>query len=217
MIDTLVLDLDGPLLDGMQRHYRCYRDILEEHSLRPIPVECYWEMKRNKVNRRTLLECSDALPLYDEFVATWIRRIETREYLKFDKLQNNVINILSNWKEQGIRLLVATMRNNPSNLAWQLDTLNLRRFFDDVVVVGNGQNGANKAADVRPKLMGRRIDRVVWVGDTEVDVAAARELGVGVCALTCGLRTRDYLLTLSPDSIEADIHSFAEKMREKHD
>jgi phosphoglycolate phosphatase-like HAD superfamily hydrolase len=109
------------------------------------------------------------------------------------------------------------MRNNPSNLTWQLDMLNLRRFFDDVVVVGSGQYGANKASEVKPKLMGLCVDRVVWVGDTEVDVAAARELGVRVCVLTCGLRTRDYLLTLFPDYIEANIHSFADEMSKNHD
>ena len=217
MISTLVLDLDGPLLDGMRRHYRCYSDILEERGFRPIPVERYWEMKRYRVNRRVLLECSDALSLYDEFLETWIDRIETREYLELDRLQHNVTNILSKWKEGELRLLLATMRNNPRNLTWQLDMLNLRRFFDDVVVVGSGHDGANKASQVKPKMTGLCVDSVVWVGDTEVDVAAARELGVRVCTLTCGLRTEEYLVSVSPDCIEPDLHSFAEKMNRNND
>jgi phosphoglycolate phosphatase-like HAD superfamily hydrolase len=65
--------------------------------------------------------------------------------------------------------------------------------------------------------MGQCVDRVVWVGDTEVDVAAARELGVRVCALTCGLRTKEYLVNLSPDYIEAGLHSFAERMDNDND
>lgn len=217
MISTLVLDLDGPLLDGMQRHYSCYSDILQEHKFRPIPVELYWEMKRNRVNRKVLLECSNALSFYDEFFETWISRIEKREYLELDRLQHNVTNILLNWKERELRLLLATMRNNPRNLAWQLDMLNLRRFFDDVVVVGSEHGGANKAFAVNAKLIGQRVDRVVWVGDTEVDVAAARELGVKVCALTCGLRTKEYLVSLSPDYIETDLQSFAEKVDNNND
>jgi phosphoglycolate phosphatase len=207
MISTLVLDLDGPLLEGMQRHYRCYSDILQERNFKPIPVELYWEMKRNRVNRRVLLECSDALLLYDEFLEAWIDRIETREYLEFDTLQDNVTNVLLEWKEKELRLLLATMRKNPMNLTWQLDMLNLSRFFDDVVVVGG--DGATKASEVRAKLRGQHADRVVWVGDTEVDVAAARDLGVRVCALTCGLRTKEYLASLSPDYIETGLHSLA--------
>jgi phosphoglycolate phosphatase-like HAD superfamily hydrolase len=217
MISTLVLDLDGPLLDGMQRHYRCYSDIMKERRFRPIPVELYWEMKRNKVSRRILLECSDALPLYDEFLETWIDRIETKEYLELDRLQYDVMNILSKWKERELRMILATLRNDPKNLTWQLDMLDLRRFFDDVVVVGSGQDGANKASEVKAKLMDQCLDRIVWVGDTEVDVAAARELGVRVSALTCGLRTKEYLVSLSPDYIEADLHSFSEKMNKNND
>jgi len=212
MISTLVLDLDGPLLDGMQRHYCCYSDILEEHGYRPLSVERYWEMKRNRVDRRELLECSDALSLYDKFLETWIERIETRKYLELDKVQNNVNTILSNWKGSRLRLLLATMRNNTSNLIWQLNMLDLRRFFDDVVVVGSGKNGAGKASEVKPKLMGLSLDSIVWVGDTEIDVAAARKLGVRVCVLTCGLRAKKYLASLSPDYIEADLYCFAEKV-----
>jgi phosphoglycolate phosphatase-like HAD superfamily hydrolase len=215
MISTLVLDLDGPLLDGMQRHYRCYRDILEKHKCEPLPVECYWQMKRQKVDQRVLLECSGALPIYDQFLRAWNTEIETRKYLELDKLQYNVINILSKWKERCIRLVLATMRNNPSNLTWQLGTLNIGRFFDDVVRVGS--DGATKASAVKPKLEGLRVDRVIWVGDTEVDIAAAREIGVRVCALTCGLRTEGYLAGLFPDHVEPDLQSFAEKMDKCND
>ncbi len=217
MISTIVLDLDGPLLDGMQRHYRCYSDILKERGFKAIPVEMYWEMKRNRVNRRIFLEYSDAESLYDEFLITWIDRIEKREYLELDRLQHNVANILTHWKKRELRLIMATLRNNPENLTWQLDMLNLRRFFDDIVVVGSENDGAYKASRVKAKLMGQSIDNAVWVGDTEVDVTAARELGVKVCVLTCGLRTKEYLTSLSPDYIEADLHSFAEEMNKTND
>jgi phosphoglycolate phosphatase len=217
MISMLVLDLDGPLLDGMRRHHRCYSDILQQRKFQPVPIELYWEMKRNRVSRRVLLEYSNALSLYDEFLDAWINRIETREYLALDRLQHNVTNVLLGWKQRELRLLLATMRNNSRNLAWQLDMLNLSRFFDDVVVVGSGHDGANKAPEVKARMMGQRTDRVVWVGDTEVDVAAARQLGVRVCALTCGLRTKEYLVSLSPDYIETDLQSLAEIVNNNND
>ena len=210
MISTIVLDLDGPLLDGMLRHYRCYSDILEELSFTPIPIEQYWAMKRNRINRRVLLQYSNAQSLYDKFLEIWTERIETKEYLEFDSLQNNVENILSQWKERNIQLILATMRNNTSNLSWQLKVLNLTRFFDEVVVVGSGLHGVSKATKVKEKLIGKCVDEVFWVGDTEVDVAAARELGIRVSALTCGLRTEEFLTSLSPDSIEENLLSFAE-------
>lgn len=217
MISALILDLDGPLLDGMQRHYSCYRNILDEYGFRPIPVEQYWEMKRNRVDRRALLELSGARTLYNEFLNAWMDRIESREYLELDRLQNGVVDILSRWKRQGLRLFLDTMRNRPDNLSWQLDKLELLQFFEDVVVVGSQEDRTSKASKIRPRLTGIDVNGVVWVGDTEADVVAARELGVRMCALTCGLRTREYLVSLLPDYIEGDLHSFEEIVRKNID
>jgi phosphoglycolate phosphatase len=217
LISALILDLDGPLLDGMQRHYRCYRDVLNEYGYRAIPVEQYWEMKRNRVDRRALLELSGASSLYNEYLNAWMDRIEAREYLELDRLQNDVVDVLLRWKRQGLRLFLDTMRNRPDNLSWQLDKLELRQFFEDVVVVGSGEDGVSKASEIKPRLTGIDVNGLVWVGDTEADVVAARELGVRMCALTCGLRTREYLMSLLPDYIEADLHSFEETVRKNID
>ncbi|MDD5180280.1 MAG: HAD hydrolase-like protein [Gallionellaceae bacterium] len=211
-IKTIILDLDGPLLDGMQRHYQCYRDILLEHGFAPIPMRQYWEMKRNRVDRRKLLALSNASDLYDEFLASWIQRIEARKYLALDRLQSRVEDILVNWKKSGIRLLLATMRNNAAHLHWQLDKLGIADSLDEVVVVGSGQAGASKSAEIKPLLSNKRLDEVIWIGDTEVDIHAARELGVKVCVLTCGLRAEEYLASLAPDMIEENLSSFATKL-----
>lgn len=215
MIDMLILDLDGPLLNGIERHYGCYKQILEEHGYTPIPKEQYWEMKRSRVDRRKLLELSGALSLYDEYLALWLQRIETKEYLVLDRLQNGAAGILSGWKNLGIRLLLATMRNHGENLHWQLRRVGIQDLLDEILVVGTERGSAGKAALVRDKLRDMDVKSILWVGDTEVDVQAARACGVKVCALTCGLRTGEYLASLSPDFLERDLTSFAERFAEK--
>jgi len=212
VIRTIVLDLDGPLLDGMYRHYQCYSDILTAHGFDPIPMHQYWEMKRNRVDRRQLLTLSNSAGIYDEFLAAWMGRIETKEYLALDRLQDHVVDILRDWKKSGIRLLLATMRNNAANLHWQLGELGIAQLLDEVVVVGSSQAGASKSAEIRPLLNDIRLNEVIWVGDTEVDIYAAREMGVEVCALTCGLRAEEYLASLLPDMIEENLSALAEKL-----
>ncbi len=189
----------------MYRHYQCYCDILLEHDFDPIPIHQYWEMKRDRVSRRQLLALSNAIELYEIFLATWMQRIESREYLDMDQLQYGVVDILSNWKKLGVRLVLATMRNNSANVSWQLKKLKIAHFFDALVVVGSD---ARKSAEVKPVLNNVSLEEVIWIGDTEVDINAARELGVKVCALTCGLRTETYLASLSPDVLEKDLSSF---------
>jgi len=176
----------------------------------PIPVDLYWEKKRNRVDRRALLSLSHAAGIYDEFLAAWLSMIETRESLALDRLQTGVVEILERWKLRGVKLLLATMRNHTANLHWQLGELGIVRLFDRIVVVGSAEAGANKSAEIGPHLERSRLDEVVWVGDTEVDIQAARDLGVKICAVTCGLRTSEYLASLHPDMLKANLTDFAE-------
>lgn len=208
-IKTIVLDLDGPLLDGTLRHWQCYSDILTAGGYEPIDLPRYWDMKRNRIDRRRLLALSDATDFCDEFLDIWLQKIEDREYLSLDRLQPGATDVLSDWKNSDKKLVLATMRNNRANLQWQLDELGIARFLDAVVVVGSSQSGADKAANVGPLLAGTRSDESIWVGDTEVDIDAARTLGIRICALSCGLRTEKYLAHLSPDMLHSDLASLA--------
>jgi phosphoglycolate phosphatase-like HAD superfamily hydrolase len=216
-INTIVLDLDGPLLEGMYRHYQCYSDILTEQGFVPISMPRYWEMKRNRIDRRQLLSLSKASNIYDLFLFEWLRRIETKKYLALDQLQTGVIDILQDWGENRKRLLLATMRNNSVNLHWQLRELGIAQFFNEIVVVGSGEAGANKSVKIKLLLNNVSLDETIWIGDTEVDIHAARELGVKICALTCGLRASEYLASLAPDLLELDLSSFAITGFEKYD
>lgn len=207
---TIILDLDGPLLDGVRRHYECYSKILSEHGFIPVSLDQYWELKRAKVDRNKLLALSGAGELYDKFIALWLERIESVEYLALDIVQPGAIATLIRWKQLDIRLILATMRNNIKNLEWQLEKFGLFPLLDHVVAVGSGQAGEDKANQVRPLLLNSFAGQTVWVGDTEVDIFAARTLGVKVCALTCGLRTREYLTSLLPDMLEPNLVAFAE-------
>lgn len=201
MIEIIVLDLDGPVLEGKYRHYQCYRDILIENNYIPLSIEQYWEMKRNRIDRHRILGKSNADDMYDLFLRSWLERIEEKRYLALDVLQPGVLQKLYEWKSSGIRLIMATMRNNLENLRWQLDSLSLSVFFEQVIAVKTSQKEKGKAENVKAFLDGSGKDSVLWVGDTEVDIDAARILGVKVCAVGSGLRTIDYLATLKPDYV----------------
>jgi phosphoglycolate phosphatase len=198
---AIILDLDGPVLDGKRRHYQCYKDILLEQGHAPIAIETYWEMKRNRIDRYEMLGLSDAESFYDDFLTTWMDRIEEKKYLSLDRLQIGAIRKLQNWKAAGVTLILATLRNNEDNLNWQLSALKLLPLLDKIIAVGTGTKEINmdKAKAVVRYIEQINRDNVLWVGDTEVDILAARALDVKVCAVGCGLRTLEYLATLKPD------------------
>jgi phosphoglycolate phosphatase-like HAD superfamily hydrolase len=218
----MVLDLDGPILEGVDRHHTVYREILLENGFQPLPRDAYWELKKSLVNRRQMLAMSQAETLYDAFLRAWLARIELKQYLQLDTLQPGVLEVLHRWRERGIRLILATMRSNEAHLHWQLQELGLREYFADVVVVAepaatHGRIGQSKAAGVRGLVEGLPPDSVIWVGDTEADMQAAQELGVRSAAVLCGLRTEAFLRTFHPDTIVRNLPELAVRLEQRAD
>lgn len=210
MIDTIILDLDGPILDGRLRHYQCYSDILLERGFTPIHIDQYWRMKRDRKNRHLLLSASGADCLYDEFLTSWIERIEQERYLAFDRLQPGVIQKLNVWKRENIRLGLITMRNNPVTLHRQLELLGLTPLFDKIISVNISREAAGDKADAARSFVDEeRKDSILWIGDTEIDILAARQLGAKVCVVSCGLRITEYLAGLDPDFLVFDLNAVA--------
>lgn len=205
MIKTIIMDLDGTILDGRLRHYQCYSDILSERGFVPMPIDKYWEMKRQRADRHKQLAVSGADNIYDEFLSSWLSRIEDKEYLQLDRLQTGAVEKISEWKASGIILILITMRNNKNNLFWQLGLFELLPLFDRVVAVGNTEAAGDKAVAVMSYVDAVDRGSILWIGDTETDINAARLIGVKVCAVSAGLRTPEYLAELKPDFIVSDL------------
>ena len=199
MINTVFLDLDGPVLNVKHRHYRCYADILEQHGYEPINIERYWMMKRWKHSIIELLAISDAENIYDIFIKSWQANIERMKYLKLDRIQDGVVDYLRAWHIHGIRIVLVTMRINRKNLIKQLSHAGLEPFLNAVIVTGHADGANGKAHHVRCSIPSIDQSRCLWIGDTELDYEAAVLIGCPVCLLSCGLRNEGFLTSLQPD------------------
>lgn len=207
-IKRLFLDLDGPLLDGKERHYHCYRTILEGFGYEPIEIETYWAAKRGVLNRRELLKMSGAESIYDEFYAAWMSMIESPEALSFDRIQSGAIDCLLKWKQQGIVLTLVTLRNNKQALEQQLELVGLRPFLDTVLVCDHAKGGEGKAEAVSDLFESELLtNNSIWIGDTEADWRAATILGMNVVLVTNGLRDPNYLSAMKGALIVPSINS----------
>ena len=178
-----------------------------EHGFEPMPIDTYWEMKRQRKNRHDQLVVSSADGIYSQFLATWLQRIEQREYLKLDLLQPGAFEKLQEWRAVGLKMILVTMRNDRDTLLWQLDMLKISSMFDAIMAVGSACGSAGKAGAARSLIGQADIGSVLWIGDTEVDLESARALGVASCLLGNGLRIPDYLAELHPDYLLPDIRS----------
>lgn len=207
-IKQIFLDLDGPLLESKERHYHCYRSILERFGFKPIGIDEYWEKKRALVNRWDLLNMSGAEVIYDDYLAAWLTMIESPDMLALDKVQEGAVECLCSWKEQGIELTLVTMRKNKQALEVQLSSTGLRQHLDNVLVCDHEEGGVGKADAVR-NLFQSKVNKgdALWIGDTEADWEAAKSLGCDVVLLSNGLRNEAYLRSLQGAVVKQSIAS----------
>ena len=98
-LDYIFLDLDGPILEGKNRHYQCYKDILKRHGGTVLDIDVYWDMKTSKIKRDILLLKSNFEKTYEVFFQEWMQNIEDEKYLSLDVLKPDVIKILNEWKK----------------------------------------------------------------------------------------------------------------------
>jgi phosphoglycolate phosphatase len=205
LVNTIILDLDGPLLDGRFRHYACYESILLSHGYQPLPLPTYWEMKRSRVDRLQQLAATGASEIYDIFLQTWIEKIESPEMLLLDRVQEGAQEKLQQWRSDGKTVVLATLRRHPDRVLGQLNRLGLSSFLDQVVVCDTKRGGLGKAEQVRSEVASLETKDCIWIGDSEADLEGARSLGCRVWLISGGIRAKSYLESLSPDFLTSTL------------
>jgi phosphoglycolate phosphatase-like HAD superfamily hydrolase len=146
---------------------------------------------------------------YSEFMTEWLATIESPEMLVLDRVHPGAPEALRQLRENGHRLALVTSRQHEANLLDQLEAQGLGSSFDLVVVAVGAETGVKKAAaytDRRPPSACS-----AWIGDTEVDIEAARVLGAPSFVVSNGLRTREYLTSLGPDFVYEDLVELARR------
>ena len=188
--DTVLFDLDGTLLDTLE-------DICgaANHTLRELgyPERTLAEMRRFVGNgaemqmRRALGADADeetvakALALYKPYYAAHCQ-IRTKPYA-------GVLELMATLKAEGFRLAVVS--NKPDRTTRTLAA----RFFPELDgAMGQREGIASKPA---PDMVRAALDQLhaapeetLYVGDSEVDVATARNAGLDMIGVAWGFRGR---------------------------
>lgn len=205
MIKTIIFDLDGPILDTKKRHYHSYRNSLNQYGYEPLDMEKYWQLKRKAIGRQEILALSKAENIDKKFLQNWLDLIETPSFLNLDTLQIGVKEKLEDLHNQGLQLILVTLRSKPNNLYQQLDQLKLSQFFNYILVCDHLSGGIGKAEKIKQISPVINPNHSLWIGDTEIDIEGARHFGCKIWAVSCGIRTNSYLASFKPDFLSFDL------------
>ncbi|MEG4807613.1 HAD family hydrolase [Microcoleus sp. F8-D3] len=209
----LITDFDGPIMDVSDRYYRVYQYCLAEtkrsgQPVRELPKAEFWDLKRARVPETeiAILSGLDAAQARD-FAQKRRQTVHTLPYMIYDRPAPTAVETLEKVQRAGVDLTVMTMRR-VRELDEAFNRCNLGQFFPE-----NRRyclpNDYVKTGDVKdkPLLMARALAELppasdTWmVGDTEVDIVAAKTHGVKVIGVLCGIRDRTQLEMHQPDLI----------------
>ncbi len=212
----IFLDLDGTVVDVLPRYHRLHEDVVRRSGGDPLGEAEYWQAKREGVPELELLARAGLVPGATARAATLrLRRIESRRYLSLDRIwpwTTSTLGALSRLAP----LVLITLRQHPERLAWQLGHLGLKGFFERVVT-GRGDGTVGAKAQLLREAGLDGSEGSVLVGDTEVDIASGRALGLRTIALRCGIRSPERLASWKPDFLCADLREVVKLLGEAKD
>ena len=194
-------DLDGPILDVSKKYYAVYNDILLEHKEKPLSKKKYWDLKRSKVSIEELLITTNSQKIIRKFNKSWIEKIETKNYQKFDQLQRGIIDVLNRCAEKH-ELVIVTLRRNRKRLLAQLKDLGIIHYFMDILSSGTDiqPSWQIKYNLITDYLNGKSKDKHLIIGDTEADILAGNKLGFISIGVLCGIRDKQ-LIEANPNKL----------------
>jgi phosphoglycolate phosphatase-like HAD superfamily hydrolase len=195
----IFFDLDDTLIDTSERHYRVYKDIIEDYGmLNIVSKEEFWSYKRTGGKTEGLISKNSSKEFIQKFMDEWLKRIEDKNYLKYDNLVPESPKVLSVLRNKADLILV-TLRNSRKNLFWELDRLGLNNYFSQVLV-GSPVKLKNKTKLIKDYIENNMGEtKFIIIGDTEVDIFTGKELGMLTIAVNYGIRSREFLENLKPD------------------
>ena len=197
MYNTYIFDLDGTLLDTLTDLAASCNYALRTHGMSEHSIDDVRRFVGNGV--RKLMERAipdgEANPDFEATFATF-REYYMHHSLDTTKPYPEIMDTLAELKARGCRLAVV------SNKMMAATVELCKHFFPDTIEVAIGENEA-EGIKKKPapdtvlaalKQLGVSGEDAVYVGDSDVDLATARNSGLPCISVLWGFRDRDFLL-----------------------
>lgn len=217
LMQRLITDFDGPIIDVSQRYYRVYQFCLEktrypDQLVQQLDKAEFWRLKRARVPEKQIGILSGLAEEQARGFAQLRRQtVHTQPYFDNDCLAPGAVAALEKVQQAGVDLAVMTMRR-VQELDYAFNRHDLGRFFPkNRCYCLSNDYVKTRDVDDKPLLMERALSELpsaddTWmVGDTEADIITAKNHGVKVMAVLCGIRDRTQLQLYEPDLIVEDL------------
>ena len=233
---TIFCDFDGPIVDVSERYYATYQQGLtwvknqsiesnESIYIRQLTKSQFWTFKQNRIPDRQIAHWSGLEGHHiDTFLDQVSRTVNQPSLLVYDRIQPRAHAALALLQQCHIRVVVVTLRC-PDQVRGFLAQENLDWAVSDLFGMSNlgaaYTNQANhkverlQAAMAVQQQQGYGLQGAYMVGDTEADIMAGQALGIDTMALTCGIRSSNYLQDFRPTHMMPDLWAVAQQLQQQ--
>lgn len=200
MIGNIIWDMDGTLMDTLQDLAVAVNHALRKYNMPERTMEQIRRSVGNGVRRLVMLSVPEGehnpqfQDVFDEFRSWYLLHCEDHT-VPYEGIQE----VLHELKAAGYRMAIVS-----NKLQEGIDELHRRWFADTIdVAIGERPGIARKpAADMvhlAMRELGATVQDSVYIGDSDVDLATARNSGLPCISVLWGFRTREELLQAGAD------------------
>ena len=194
---VIIFDLDGTIIDSSERMYRLFCDLVSQCS---FSKERYWELKRNKVNHRALLNRFFPKVHFEEFNQKWMSMIEEERYLLLDQNYEDTIEVLMELKKH-YSLYLLTARQKKAALLEELVRLSIESYFEKILVTENKIAKEELLAKEISRDRKLQSEKIYFVSDMGKDIQVGKSFGYRTVAITHGFMNRERLEEYKPEYV----------------
>ncbi len=200
---SLVLfDFDGVLIDSTKDIAVAVNAALEHFGFGQVSEDQVHSFVGDGA-RMLVIRCLDAVKAGEEKleeVLSWYKDYYNTHATVFTVLYGGVEKVLTFLKDNGKK--IGLVSNKPEEISRTiLKFFGLDGFFE--VIIGPESAGKTKPAPDGIMAACRKTEipagKTLMVGDSAVDIMAARAAGTGSCGFTRGIGDRDSMLAQKPD------------------
>lgn len=191
----IIWDLDGTLTYTLEDLMLSVNHALRSCGMPERTLEQIRQSVGNGVRQLVLLSVpgGESNPLFEECFSTFVTHY-TQHCQDHTRLYDGVDEALRQLHAAGIRMAIVS-----NKLQAGVDELYARWFADTIeVAIGEREGMARKPQPDMVHLamhqLGAAADNTVYIGDSEVDLATAKNAGLPCISVLWGFRDRDLLL-----------------------